>query len=59
MVSMLAVALVALPETLICAFRRSISSWICWRDLFLVPRIRRPPVMPAVAALPKSDFSSP
>ena len=59
MVSILAVALVGLPETLNCAFNRSISSWICWRVLFLVPRIRRPPVIPAIADLPASDFSSP
>jgi len=36
-----------------------ISSWICWRDLVLVPRISRPPAISAAVSSPSSDFSSP
>src|SRR5258708_5520380 len=52
MVSIVALALVALPETLRCAFSLSISSWICWRVWFFDPRINMPPVLPAMVALP-------
>src|ERR1035441_3774280 len=58
-VSTVAVALLIPPDTLRRAFRRSVSSWICWRVLFFVPRISKPPASCATADLPNSDFSSP
>jgi len=52
-------ALLIPPETLRRAFRRVGLIWICWRVLFLVPRMSKPPASCAAADLPNSDFSSP